>query len=107
MQQLPPKKVQLHKSKHELWLWWPDGSQTVWQWQTLRDNCPCATCREERKAPTVDVMQLDVFQLKPRVSADLQAVEAVGNYALRLIWADGHKTGLYGWPMLHRPSSEP
>lgn len=29
-------------------------------------------------------------------------VEPVGNYAVRLIFDDGHDTGLYSWELLHR-----
>jgi DUF971 family protein len=32
----------------------------------------------------------------------ITAVEPVGNYALRLIFDDGHDTGLYSWTVLHR-----
>ena len=28
-------------------------------------------------------------------------VEPVGNYALRLLFDDGHNTGLYTWSLLH------
>lgn len=28
-------------------------------------------------------------------------IEPVGNYAVRLIFDDGHDTGLYSWPVLH------
>jgi DUF971 family protein len=31
----------------------------------------------------------------------ISAVEPVGNYALRLIFDDGHDTGLYSWSLLH------
>ena len=31
----------------------------------------------------------------------LTAVEPVGNYAVRLIFSDGHSTGIYSWPTLH------
>ncbi len=31
----------------------------------------------------------------------ISAVEPVGNYALRLIFDDGHDTGLYSWTLLH------
>ncbi len=31
----------------------------------------------------------------------ISAVEPVGNYALRLIFDDGHATGLYSWGLLH------
>jgi DUF971 family protein len=28
-------------------------------------------------------------------------IEPVGNYAVRLIFDDGHDTGLYSWPLLY------
>ena len=31
----------------------------------------------------------------------ITAVEPVGNYALRLVFDDGHSTGLYSWSLLH------
>ncbi len=31
----------------------------------------------------------------------ITAVEPVGNYALRLVFDDGHDTGLYSWSVLH------
>ena len=30
-----------------------------------------------------------------------RAVEPVGNYAVRLVFDDGHDTGLYTWAYLH------
>jgi len=29
-------------------------------------------------------------------------IQAVGNYAVRLTFSDGHQTGLYTWETLHR-----
>lgn len=31
----------------------------------------------------------------------ITGVEPVGNYALRLVFDDGHNTGLYSWHLLH------
>jgi DUF971 family protein len=33
-------------------------------------------------------------------------VEPVGNYAVKLIFDDGHNTGLYSWPFLYELGSE-
>jgi DUF971 family protein len=30
----------------------------------------------------------------------ISGVEPIGNYALRLVFDDGHNTGLYSWPLL-------
>jgi DUF971 family protein len=31
----------------------------------------------------------------------IRAVEPVGNYAVRLVFSDGHNTGIYSWSYLH------
>jgi len=36
----------------------------------------------------------------------IKAVEPVGNYAVRLIFDDGHDTGLYTWAYLHELGRE-
>jgi DUF971 family protein len=36
----------------------------------------------------------------------ISGIEPVGNYALRLIFDDGHNTGLYTWPVLHELGSK-
>lgn len=35
----------------------------------------------------------------------ISAVEPVGNYALRLVFDDGHDTGLYSWSLLYELGS--
>lgn len=32
----------------------------------------------------------------------ITGIEPIGNYALRLIFDDGHNTGLYSWTLLHQ-----
>lgn len=36
----------------------------------------------------------------------ITAVEPVGNYAVRLVFDDGHDTGIYSWDLLHRLGRE-
>jgi DUF971 family protein len=71
---------------------WSDGHRSVYTWKHLRDNCPCAGCREERLQPA------DPFKiLKPNelVPLALTAVTPMGRYAYKLTWSDGHDTGLF------------
>lgn len=71
---------------------WSDGLRTTLTWKELRDNCPCAGCREERLQPP------DPFRiLKPAELAPLKPVriDAVGHYAYKIVWSDGHDTGLF------------
>ena len=37
----------------------------------------------------------------------IEAVESVGNYAVRLVFDDGHSTGIYGWRYLAELGAEP
>ena len=32
----------------------------------------------------------------------MTAVEPVGNYAIRIVWSDGHGTGIYSWEHFRR-----
>ena len=36
----------------------------------------------------------------------IEAVDAVGHYAVRIRFSDGHDTGLYSWALLHRLAQE-
>jgi DUF971 family protein len=74
---------------------WNDGHQSIYTWRHLRDNCPCAGCREEREKPPEPP---DPFRiLKPNELAPLAAVSMprVGRYAYKIVWSDGHDTGIF------------
>ncbi len=71
---------------------WSDGHRSVYTWQHLRSNCPCAGCREEREKPP------DPFRiLKPNELVPLAPVRMppVGRYAYKIVWSDGHDSGIY------------
>ncbi len=71
---------------------WSDGHRSVYTWQHLRANCPCAGCREERQKPP------DPFRiLKPNELGPLAPVSMppVGRYAYKIVWNDGHDSGIY------------
>ena len=36
----------------------------------------------------------------------IQAIEPVGNYAVKLVFSDGHDTGLYSWDYLYELGSD-
>ncbi len=36
----------------------------------------------------------------------ITGIEPVGNYAVRLIFSDGHETGIYSWDVLHELARE-
>ncbi len=60
----------------------------------LRIHCPCAGCVDEHTG----VRTLDVSTIPEGI--DIQGIEPVGNYAVRIVWEGGHDTGLYSWDLL-------
>lgn len=40
--------------------------------------------------------------LVPTGSIELEKLEGVGNYALQLVWKDGHSYGIYTWGYLRQ-----
>jgi DUF971 family protein len=84
--------VSLKRDGEQLVIEWSDGHRSVYTWNSLRHNCPCASCREEREKPP------DPFRiLKPNELVPLAPVSmpAVGRYAYKINWSDGHDTGIY------------
>ncbi|MGB5193180.1 MAG: DUF971 domain-containing protein [Polyangiales bacterium] len=64
---------------------WADGHRSVYPHELLRGFCPCAHC-QGHEGPIAFVEGGDI---------ELDDIQPVGNYALRLVWHDGHQTGIY------------
>jgi DUF971 family protein len=85
---------------------WADGHASHYDFAYLRDECPCATCNDERgkkeafaatAAPGSPAFAaLPMFKPKPRA----QAATVVGNYAVQISFTDGHSTGIYSYDHL-------
>ena len=71
---------------------WSDGRRSSYLWSFLREQCPCATCREERDAPPDPFRLLSPAELQPLKPV---AIQPVGRYAYKITWSDGHDTGLF------------
>lgn len=67
-----------------------DGHHGVYPHRILRGYCPCAMCQGHQGA----------IRFVEGGSLELEEIEEVGNYALRLQWADGHATGIYSFRYL-------
>lgn len=66
----------------------------------LRDNCPCASCKGEE----VLLHKYEPIEKQPVTKEGymLEKIEPVGSYAIKLIWKDGHDTGIYSWDFLRK-----
>jgi DUF971 family protein len=77
---------------------WADGHSSEFSLAWLRANCPCATCREERRERAESGGL--VLQSGPPPSSQVVGAELVGSYAMRIDWSDGHSTGIYPFAAL-------
>lgn len=91
-----PLRIQVDKPHRTLIVAWDDGTQTVFPWATLRAHCPSAGEKEARAAAARNPLQV----LSQVPSSDLVKVRPVGNYAINLVWSDGHSAGIYSWEYL-------
>jgi len=71
---------------------WQDDHQAEYGNRYLRDNCPCAECRENprRSLPIVGQGE-DVYPVQ---------IGIVGRYAVSMQWSDGHDSGIYSYRTL-------
>jgi DUF971 family protein len=70
-----------------------DGSKFELTFEYLRVFSPSAEVRGHGGGE--GILQLG------KHNVGISAVEPVGNYAVRLLFDDGHDTGLYSWSLLH------
>ena len=81
---------------------WSDGHTSRYDFPYLRDQCPCATCNDERNKKAAEPKGpggADLLPMyKPRVKA--KAAKAVGNYAIQIEFSDAHTTGIYSFDFL-------
>ena len=101
-----PASVKVHVSSGAgVDITWSEGHSSHFDFAYLREQCPCAMCNDEREkkralgeqvAPPPPSALLPLY--KPKLTA--RAAHAVGNYALRIDFNDGHSTGIYSFDFL-------
>jgi DUF971 family protein len=82
---------------------WADGHSSHLDFAYLRDQCPCATCNDERaKKESMGPVGLTQSPLLPmyKPKARAQSAAQVGNYAIQIGFSDGHATGIYSYDYL-------
>ena len=73
---------------------WSDGVAAVYTPRLLRNACPCATCRERRAAPA-EPNPLAVLDAAECVPLTISGMQPVGQYAYKVVFSDGHDSGIY------------
>jgi DUF971 family protein len=99
-----PEHIAISKSKG-IRIDWKDGHHSDYPLAYLRDECPCATCSGAHGTPpqksSYSKDAANPFKLYQPALRMLK-VEAVGAYAVRIDWNDGHNTGIYSFDYLRR-----
>jgi DUF971 family protein len=87
---------------------WSDNHTSHYDFVYLRENCPCATCGDERAKKAAEVPApagatapkassvLPMYKPKPGA----RSAQAVGHYAIKIEFTDGHSTGIYSFDYL-------
>lgn len=89
-----PSELRLNPEKTALRVSFSDGVSESLPAELLRVNSPSAEVQGHSPAERKLVAgKRDVV---------IRQVEPVGNYAVKLVFSDGHDTGLYTWPYLYR-----
>jgi DUF971 family protein len=91
----PLQPVSLTKEGEGLVIVWADGHHGVYSWKHLRAHCPCAGCREELQAPPDPFRILSPADLAPKPPLAPVSMPRVGRYGYKIVWNDGHDTGIY------------
>ena len=95
---LKPTEIRLRKKSRLLALAFDDGQAFELPFEYLRVYSPSAEVRGH--GPGQDVLQTG------KENVQITALEPVGHYALKIVFDDGHDTGLYSWSYLYELGAE-
>lgn len=93
-----PTEIKLQKKSRQLSITFGETEQFDLSFEYLRVHSPSAEVMGH--GPGQEVLQTGKENVR------VNAVEPVGRYAVRLIFDDGHDSGLYTWKYLYQLGSE-
>tara|TARA_Y100001960_G_scaffold246674_1_gene261755 strand:+ start:444 stop:755 length:312 start_codon:yes stop_codon:yes gene_type:complete len=79
-------------------LLWDDGSSSFIDYKNLRDSCPCAYCSGE--TDVFGNVYIGSGIKKIDLAYEVDKIETVGHYAIRIYWKDNHNSGIYPFGLL-------
>ena len=88
-----PTNIVLHQRSRILEVQFSDGAKFEFSFEFLRVYSPSAEVRGH--SPDQAVLQVG------KQDVILKNIEPIGNYAVRLVFDDGHDSGLYSWDLLY------
>ena len=88
-----PISINLHQKSRILEIEFDDGEKFDLSCEYLRVYSPSADVKGH--GPGQEVLQVG------KENVNINEIEPMGNYAIRLVFDDGHSTGLYSWTYLY------
>src|SRR5688500_9285421 len=88
-----PTEINLHQATRVMEVAFDDGRQFYVPCEYLRVFSPSAEVRGH--GPGQEVLQVGKREV------GISAIEPVGMYAVKLVFTDGHDTGIYSWEYLY------
>lgn len=86
-------EIKLLQKQRTLWIKFDDGVEFTFTCEFLRRHSPSAEVKGhggvKSALPPIDP-NINITQIEP-----------VGNYAVKLVFDDGHKSGLFSWDYLY------
>ncbi len=94
----PPTDLKYHKRSRELEVRFADGMNARLSAEFLRVHSPSAEVKGHAAGEGILVTDKE--------SVGIAQIEPIGLYAVRIVFDDGHNTGLYTWSYLYEMCSE-
>ncbi len=88
-----PTDIKLHQISRTLEIKFDNNTECMLSCEFLRVYSPSAEVRGH--GPGQEVLQVG------KEEVNIIGIEPIGNYAIKLIFTDGHDTGLYSWDYLY------
>jgi DUF971 family protein len=89
---ISPTEIKYRRAERLLDVTFDDGSLITLPAEFLRVESPSAEVQGHRPE--------DKVLVTGKADVTITAIEPVGNYAIRLIFSDGHDTGIFSWDYL-------
>ncbi|EHQ51217.1 MULTISPECIES: gamma-butyrobetaine hydroxylase-like domain-containing protein [Ectothiorhodospira] len=89
-----PTDIRLHRQARMLEMVYADGESHRLSCEFLRVYSPSAEVTGH--GPGQEVLQVG------KEAVTITGIEPVGNYGIKLVFSDGHDTGIYDWEYLYR-----
>ncbi|RIA47537.1 gamma-butyrobetaine hydroxylase-like domain-containing protein [Dichotomicrobium thermohalophilum] len=88
-----PEEIRLNPDKDQLTVTFPDATYTLTA-EMLRVTSPSAEVQGHSPSERVTV--------GGKRDVKITRIEPVGNYAVKLVFSDGHDTGIFSWSYLRK-----